>query len=179
MKHTGKGGRLGSSCKFASTKECTGDGARDVPHRAWCLGRLSFAPGATADVKNGATSCAKGRHSRAWKKSGLTTKQHQNPTVCGRPLSRCAATQAPSLQAPCRARAAPPRPRPRPGASSMDSMRALVAAAARLRPAPPSDRAGRTLLRSGTELSCTRAGARAFYVSCAPKSYATISPFAR
>ena len=41
-------------------------GARDVPPRAWCLGRLSFAPGATADVKNGATSSAKGRHAR-WK----------------------------------------------------------------------------------------------------------------
>jgi hypothetical protein len=81
MKHTGKGGRFGSSCKFASSKECTGDGARDVPPRAWCLGRLSFAPGATADVKNGATSSAKGRHARSWKKSGLTTKQQQNPTV--------------------------------------------------------------------------------------------------
>ena len=56
--------------------------ARDVPPRAWCLGRLSFAPGATADVKNGATSSAKGRHARAWKKSGLATKQQQNPTVC-------------------------------------------------------------------------------------------------
>jgi hypothetical protein len=42
--------------------------ARDVPPRAWCLGRLSFAPGATADVKNGATSSAKGRHARDGKK---------------------------------------------------------------------------------------------------------------
>ena len=58
--------------------------ARDVPPRAWCLGRLSFAPGATADAKNGATSSAKGRHARAWKKSGLATKQQQNPTVCER-----------------------------------------------------------------------------------------------
>jgi len=82
MKHTGKGGRLGSSCKFASSKESTGDGARDVPPRAWCLGRLSFAPDATADVKNGATCSAKGRHASAWKKSGLATKQQQNPTVC-------------------------------------------------------------------------------------------------
>ena len=56
-------------------------GARDVPPRAWCLGRLSFAPGATADVKNGATSSAKGRHTIAWKKSGSTTEQQQNPTV--------------------------------------------------------------------------------------------------
>ena len=31
---------LESSCKFASSKECTGDGAKNVPSRAWCLGRL-------------------------------------------------------------------------------------------------------------------------------------------
>ena len=82
LRNTHRRGRSESSCKFASSKECTGDGARDVPPRAWCLGRLSFAPGATADVKNGATSCAKGRHARAWKK----VARRQNSTR----IRRCA-----------------------------------------------------------------------------------------
>ena len=85
-------------------------GARDVPPRAWCLGRLSFAPGATADVKNGATSSAKGRHAFALKKKWLDDRTAaQSDSVWG-----CGLVRVGSLHFVARgpARAAARRPRP-------------------------------------------------------------------
>ena len=85
-------------------------GARDVPPRAWCLGRLSFAPGATADVKNGATSSAKGRHAFALKKKWLDDRTAaESYSVWG-----CGLVRVGSLHFVARgpARAAARRPRP-------------------------------------------------------------------